>query len=395
MAQHERDRPNPLWTRDLVLVTAVNTLVMTTFYLLMTTMAVYAIRQFDASAIGAGLASSMFIVGAIVARLAGGLVDAAGPRRALFVGLAAFVVMSLAYLSADSLALVLLVRFIHGAAFGVVSTSATTLAQSAIPPLRRGEGTGYFSMSVPFASALGPLLALWLIDRWNYEALFLTSAALSMVAGGVAAFLRPAAAPSVGRPTYRPQWREVVHPRVVPLAGFMLLVGIANSAVITYVHPFADTLGIADAVGIFFLVQALAIVGARLVAGRVQDSRGDNVVVYPAVAAYAAGLVLLSLAESTTAILVAGVLVGAGFGTLMPAVQAAVVRLADGRRVGIAVSTYYLFLDVGTGLGPLGLGFLIEVADHRVMYVAVAGLMLFSAAYYHAFHGRLRSAGAA
>ena len=57
-----------LWTRDFVLATVVNALAMSIFYLLMTTMAVYAVREFAASATGAGLASSMFIVGAVVTR---------------------------------------------------------------------------------------------------------------------------------------------------------------------------------------------------------------------------------------------------------------------------------------------------------------------------------------
>jgi len=74
-----------------VLATVVNALAMSIFYLLMTTMAVYAVRQFAASATGAGLASSMFIVGAVVTRLTGGIVDRAGPRRTLLAALAVFV----------------------------------------------------------------------------------------------------------------------------------------------------------------------------------------------------------------------------------------------------------------------------------------------------------------
>src|SRR5690606_22220934 len=100
---HPAGRAQPLWTRDFVLATVVNALAMSIFYLLMTTMAVYAVRQFAASATGAGLASSMFIVGAVVTRLTGGIVDRAGPRRTLLAALAVFVVMSLAYLWVDSL----------------------------------------------------------------------------------------------------------------------------------------------------------------------------------------------------------------------------------------------------------------------------------------------------
>lgn len=57
------------------------------------------------------------------------------------------------------------------------------------------------------------------------------------------------------------------------------------------------------------------------------------------------------------------------------------------------MSTYYLFLDAGTGLGPLALGLVIGAADYPVMYLAVAALVVASAGCYHLVHGR--RAGAA
>ncbi|PFG38105.1 putative MFS family arabinose efflux permease [Georgenia soli] len=377
-----------LWTRQFALATAVNALVMTIFYLLMTTMAVYATEQFGASATAAGLASSMYIVGAVGARLVGGrLVETAGPRRTLLASLLVFVVMSLVYLPADGLGLLLAVRFVHGAAYGVGHTAVTTLAQSAIPPGRRGEGTGYFTLGVPVAGGVGPLLALWLVGRWDYDVLFLACAAVSASAWAMAVLMSEGA-PGPRRRDARPLLRELVHPHVLPVATFMLLVGVANAAIITYVHPYAEALGLAGAAGAFFLVQAVAVLAARTFAGRVQDRHGDNAVLYPALAVYAAGMVVLSQAGSTAALMVAGVLAGLGFGTLMPAAQAAAVRIADGERVGLAVSTYYLFLDAGTGLGPLALGLVIGAADHRVMYLTVAALVIVSAGHYHAVHGR-------
>lgn len=382
------ERPDRLWTRDLALATVVNALVMTIFYLLMTTMAVYAARRFGAADTAAGLASSMYIVGAVGARLVGGrLVEAAGPRRALLASLVVLVVMAFAYVPAKSLGLLLLVRFVHGAAFGIGHTAVTTLAQSAIPPGRRGEGTGYFTLGVPVAGAVGPLLALWLVDRWDYDALFLACATVSAAAWVAAALMSGRTPVPAGRDA-RPRPRELVHPDVLPVATFMLLVGVANAAIITYVHPYAEAAGLAGATGTFFLLQAVGVLAARAFAGRVQDRRGDNAVVHPALAVYAAGMVVLSQAGTTTALAAAGVLAGLGFGALMPAAQAAAVRIADGERVGLAVSTYYLFLDLGTGLGPLALGLVIGAADHRVMYLAVAVLVVVSAGHYHAVHGR-------
>src|SRR5690606_40356349 len=77
-----RDWSSDVCSSDLAVV--VNTLTMLVFYLLMTTMALYAAQRFAASDSLAGLASSMFIVGAVLGRLvAGPLIGSRGPRGVL------------------------------------------------------------------------------------------------------------------------------------------------------------------------------------------------------------------------------------------------------------------------------------------------------------------------
>lgn len=93
-----------LWTRELLTAVVVNTLTMLVFYLLMTTMALYAAQRFAASDSLAGLASSMFIVGAVLGRLvAGPLIGSRGPRGVLVWALVLYVAMSPAYLAAADL----------------------------------------------------------------------------------------------------------------------------------------------------------------------------------------------------------------------------------------------------------------------------------------------------
>jgi len=376
-----------LWTRELLTAVVVNTLTMLVFYLLMTTMALYAAQRFAASDSLAGLASSMFIVGAVLGRLvAGPLIGSRGPRGVLVWALVLYVAMSPAYLAAADLPLLLAVRLLHGAAHGLANTATTTIAQSVIPAARRGEGTGYFSMSVPLAAALGPLGGLGVIDRWGYDALFWASAAVSVTAFLVALLLperRPAAGPrrSSGR-------AGLVDRDTLPLSTVMLVVGVANASTITFTHPFADSLGIASHAGTFFVVNAAGVLGSRMVAGRVQDRLGDNWVMYPALLLYVGGLVLLSRVDTAPELLAAGLLLGLGFGSVMPTAQAAAVRLARPHKIGLAVATYYLMLDLGTGLGPAALGGLVTGWDYRVMYLVVAALLLAVGVQYHLVHGR-------
>lgn len=385
-----------LWTGEFVLAVVVNALTVVVFYLLMTTMALYAARQFAASDAVAGLASSMFIVGAVGARLfAAPLMTLLGSRRALVWALAVYILMALAYFVALDLALLLAVRFVHGIAHGIASTAAAALAQSIIPPRRRGEGTGYFTLGVPFAAAVGPLAALALIDRWGYEALFVGNFVVSALGFG-AALLLPVRPWSSGtgrtrRPGQRlrlPSWRSMVDRNSVPLATVMLFIGVANASVLTFAHPFTESTGLSGAAGLFFAINAVGVLLSRLFAGRVQDRWGDNWVVYPGVVIYGVGLATLASARSVPLLVVAGVLVGLGFGILMPAIQAAAVRVTHPQNIGLAVATFYLMVDIGTGFGPVVLGVIVGAWDYRVMYLVAGALALAAGGHYALVHGR-------
>lgn len=386
-----------LWTRDLILAFVVNLALTFVFYMFMTTMALYAVERFGASDTQSGLASSMFVIGATIARLfAGNLIDLVGRRRILGIALATFLVASVAYVPLDlagstSLTLLLTVRGVHGLAFGIASTAAMALAQSLIPASRRAEGTGYFTLSSTLATALGPFLALQLVHGPGYTALFVGGVVAAVVAMLVALGLRTPDTPldpdERGR-LRRFHPRDLLHPGVVPVASFMLVMAIGFAGILTFLNSFAGERGLQTGASMFFLVYAAVLVLARFVAGPLQDRRGDNLVVYSSVVLYAAGLAVLGAARSDVVLLVAAALLGTGYGTLMSAMQAIAVGRAPVHRVGIAISTHYFMLDLGVGLGPVLLGLLLAHLGYGEMYLVLAGVSLAGAALYHLVHGR-------
>lgn len=115
------------------------------FYLLTTIAAVYAMEQFGAGETAAGLTTSAFTVGAIIARLlTGKYMEIIGRKRVLVAGWVLVTLISAAYVLATGLTGLLLIRLINGASFGVVTTIAPAAVQAVIPHLRRGEATGIF-----------------------------------------------------------------------------------------------------------------------------------------------------------------------------------------------------------------------------------------------------------
>ena len=133
------------------------------------TITVYATDKFNASPSTAGLAAGIFIFGALFGRLfAGRSIDQFGRKKMLYFGFIFFLVTTLLYFFVTSLPFLIIIRILHGAAFGVSSTATGTIVAEIIPNERRGEGTGYYALSTTIAAAIGPFLGMFLIEHGNF-----------------------------------------------------------------------------------------------------------------------------------------------------------------------------------------------------------------------------------
>src|SRR5690625_727237 len=117
-----------LWTKDFLIVSMANFFLYFTFYLLMATISVFAIDQFQASPSEAGLASGIFVIGTLIARIfAGKFVDTVGYKKMLYIGFVFILITTLLYFAVNHLQFLHVVRFLHGAALGVASTATGTI----------------------------------------------------------------------------------------------------------------------------------------------------------------------------------------------------------------------------------------------------------------------------
>src|SRR5699024_2785917 len=116
--------------------------------------------------------------------------------------------------------------------------------------------------------------------------------------------------------------------------------------------------------------------------GNLQDCRGYNVVIYFGLVFFIASFVVLALSTANWHVVVAGVLAGLGYGTLMPAVQAVSVGVVDKSEFGTAFSTLFLFVDLGFGFGPLILGAVASAIGFGPMYGVLAVVGVIAGIYY-------------
>jgi len=385
-----------LWTRDFIAVWGINFLLTLIFYLLLVTIASYATVEFNASTSMAGLASGICIIGASIGRLLAGRVIAdIGSKKILLIGTVSFIFTSALYFGAVSLPLLLINRFLHGFTLGIASTATGTIMAQIIPHSRRGEGVGYYSLSAILATAAGPFIGILLIQYSNFKVVFLFNLILSVIGFGISLFVREPEVRSIPDQVVTNknfQLSNFLEFKALPIAIVTFIISFAFSGVLTFMSFYTRQINLAEAASVFFLVYAFTVMLSRPFSGRLLDVKGPNVVVYPCLVIFAAGMFLLSHADHLVTLLLAGVVIGLGYGNVQSCAQAISIKIVPPHRLGLATSTYFIFYDLGLGVGPYILGFFIPFAGYRGLYEMMILVILAAAVLYYFFHGRKSAA---
>ncbi len=341
----------PLWTRDFSLAFGANFLMAFGFYLLMPTLPIYLTQELGLTKGMAGLIMSAYVVAALAMRPFSGFLIDTFPRKTLYVtSFVLFAGLSVTYLGATGAISFLVLRLLHGLAWGVITTSGNTLAIDLVPPERRGEGIGYYGMSMNIAMALGPMTGLLLADHFAYAQVFQAAILSHFLGLGLAFCLRV---------PQKPHHRHAV----LSLDRFLLIKGVPAGITLLFVTisyglvlAFAAMYGKDHRIGhtgLFFVVLAAGILGSRFVTGRFLD-RGhcERVGVLGAVLA-AASLLLLGLFPVAGCYFAAALTLGFGYGMNFPALQTMIVNQGTHHQRGTANSTYFTAFDLGVGAGML------------------------------------------
>lgn len=349
-----------LWTRGFILDTLVNFLIYIIYYMLVVIIASEAISSLNATVSEAGLAAGIFVLGTLAARLAAGRsVEIYGRKKMLYGGILFYLVTTCMYFLVDSLPLMYGVRFLNGIGYGIASTATSTIVSAMIPEERRGEGINYYALSMSLAAAIGPFLGMIMQQFFSFRIIIMFCVAV-VLACLAAAFVMKVDEIRITEER-RAQLKEIslssfLEPKVMGIAIVGFFVALCYSSVLSFLATYASELHLMTAGTLFFVVYALSVTIIRPVAGVMFDKKGEDFVMYPTFLCLAVGLLLLSITTRSWEMLVAGVFVGLGYGTFMSNGQAICVKLVDEVRIGVAVSTYFVMLDLGLGVGPYILG---------------------------------------
>lgn len=369
------DSEGRLFTADFVLICLVSVMVFTSFYLLLPTLPMYITQRIGGQESDVGLMMGSFSFSSVLLYpFVGRELDRRGRRTILVLGLLGFALSVLLYIAATILPSLLVLRLFHGAAWAAVVSTLSTLVSDIAPVQRRGEAIGYFGISTNLAMAIGPAIAIAVIQAHDFTILFSISAVLAVLALAAGLAIRETLARPAERPAgsiSRPGRSQV---DIFP-AAVMFSVTISYGAVMFFLPVYALNQGVENP-GIFFTVFAITLIITRTFAGRLSDKLGRRAIVIPGIILVIGSAAVLGIAATLPAILIAAVLYGSGFGALHPALMALAVDRVDADNRGAAMGYFAAAFDLGIGVGGVTMGIVAQFAGLSNMYLTAGAIAL-------------------
>lgn len=383
-----------LWSKDFISITIVNFLMYLIHYTLIVTVTIFTIDKYHASESMGGLAAGIFIIGMLFGRLASGrVIDNLKPKKVLLSGIIFSIITVGLYFAIHSLLILMIVRLLHGIAFGLSSTATGTISSRIIPEKRKGEGIGYYALSVTTASAIGPFCGIILNRQFGFQSIFIVSLIVIVVALIVALLIK--GLPKVSVQTSNTEKitgvAAYIQKEALPISFVIIFVGIAYSSVLSFLTVYTEQINLATASSFFFVVYAVSTFVTRPFTGKIYDNYGENKVMYPVLISFTFGLILLSLTHTSILLLIAAIFIGIGYGTIVPTAQAIAIQQSPTDKIGLATSTFYMFADFGAGIGPFVLGVVIPLMGYRNLYLTMSILVIVSIVLYYFMHGKQRA----
>ena len=379
-----------LFNTGFITITTINFIVFLIYYCFVVITAKFATSELGANPAQAGFAAGIYIIGTLIARLyIGKKLELIGRKQMLRFGAIIYLITTIAYLISTNIIILDTVRFLNGFAYGTISTAANAIVTAYIPKSRNGEGINYYGLSTSLTAAIGPFIGILLLPIVGFKSVIILAIVLSVLVT-VACYLFPVQNIELtdDHKKLLNSWslNTFIEYKVLFISIVAFLIGLSYSSVLGFLSIYADNLGLSTAGAFFFVVYALIITLTRPFAGQIFDAKGENAVMYPSFIFLAIGLLTLSYTTTSFMLLLSGALIGLGYGTFMSNGQAVCLKLVDSSKVSIALSTYFIGLDLGLGFGPYALGTVHSFLSYSGIYVLCAILTVAVAILYAIFY---------
>ena len=353
-------------------------------------------EDFGAGATELGLVVAMFGIGRLVVNVPAGLLSQrVDPRKLLVGAVLGVVALQVATGFAPNIAALLACRFVLGLAGGMAITCGMILVSELTTTENRGRAMSQLQGIQLVGGSFGPALGGVAATFWGNRAPFLVCGlmALLVVVFGSRTLLRaplprPEAPPRRSRRAAREPGQEPSPTRKLLRDRSFLAVCVVGFSV--FLHRFGGMQSLIPIIAYSVVGLSVAQFGVLLgavtlcnlltvsLAGSWSDRFGRKRVIVPGLLVIGGALPFYAVTSDPLWFVVVTVVTGLAAGLSGPAPAAYVADVSPEGGRGPAVGIYRTAGDLAAVAGPITLGWLVDLGDHRLAVVVLAVIVLAS-----------------
>jgi MFS family permease len=314
-----------------------------------------------------GLIISLFTVTAMLSRpFSGKIADKVGRIPVMVIGTSVCFVMSLIYPFVTSVAGFLLLRLFHGFSTGFTPTGLTAYISDIIPAHKRGEAMGLLGTAGTVGMACGPAIGGAVANNFSLDVMFYSSSFLAMASILILFGIKETlpVRNRFSKAVFKIHKRDFIEPRVLMPCMIMLLSAYAYGAIFTVMPDFGEYVGIKNK-GLLFTFLTVASLSVRLIAGKASDRYGRKEVLLVSTSLIAISMTMFGLGTTPRELIIAVTLYGVAQGMTSPTLFAWATDLSDTNHKGRGISTLYIFMEMGIGVGAFASGLIFANDPNR------------------------------
>lgn len=342
-----------IWNKKFILLFITNFLMMATFYASVPILPIYC-QQLGITGSKIGIVLTAMSVTTVLFRpFAGYILDNFNRYKVYLLFLALFCLPFLGFIAFPFFGALVALRLYMGIVYSVCGSATTTLAGDVLPPSKVGQGVNRFALTISLGMAAGPFIGIQVQNHLSSKASFLVLFALTVAALICVSFCN-IQYPKVDRKKFR--LADAFYKPALPFMFNMIFIMIPFGAVIAYSSIFAQEKGLSDVIAFFYIFLVAGMLISKFSTQKMIDAGKHKALVAVSLIVLLVTMASYSFMKTAFHLLLAGFLLGLGYGILQPLFQSFVTGTTPAPKRGAANATYLLSYDIGIGIGSLVMG---------------------------------------
>lgn len=342
-----------IWNKKFILLFITNLLMMATFYASVPILPIYC-QENGITGSKIGIVLTVMSVATVLFRpFAGYILDNFNRYHVYMLFLALFCLPFLGFAAFPIYGVLVVIRLYMGIVYSVCGSATTTLAGDVLPPDKVGQGVNRFALTISLGMAAGPFIGIQIQNRMSSKASFITLFVLTVIALICVSFCK-IDYPKVERKKF--VLADAFYKPALPFMFNMMFIMVPFGAVIAYSSIFAQEKGLAAFTPYFYIFLVAGMLISKFSTQKMIDAGKHKILVVISLIVLLVTMGSYYFMETGVHLLIAGFLLGLGYGVLQPLFQSFVTGTTPGPKRGTANATYLLSYDIGIGIGSFLMG---------------------------------------